>query len=259
MAAFEPVRARDRHLTIYGRMPVLEALDDRNVPMGKVFLADNAQGEIIGRIERAARARNVTVERVKEDRVAMLARNGRHHQGVAADIAPPGLGTLADYLEQRHGRRHATSLLVLDNVHNPSNVGMIIRSAVGAGIDGLVVPRRGTAELGPLVLKASAGIALRAVLLRCDTTADAVAQLQHARFELIGLDAAHPDAEDLFLAPLPQRAAYVLGNETDGLSPDVAPLLQRHLAIPLDAGVESLNVACAATLVAFEIARRAQR
>ncbi len=248
---------RHRYLTVYGRMPVAEALADTAVPVARVFIADNARGDNVERIVGAARQRGVNVERVPEARLAALARNGRQHQGVAADIAPPGLGPLDAYLEQRRGRRHATSVLLLDGVHNPANVGMIIRAAVGAGIDGIVVPRRETAELGPLVLKASAGVALRATLLRTDTAADAALALLDARFALIGLDGGHPEAEPLFTAELPERAAYVLGNETDGLSAAVAALVERRLAIPLANAVESLNVACAASVMAFELARRA--
>jgi len=247
---------RDRYVTVYGRMPVAEALDDPTIPLARVFVADTAHGDAIDRITAAARRRGVQLERVSESRLALVAHNGRHHQGVAADIAPPGLGALGPFLTQRRGRRHATALLLLDGVHNPANVGMIIRSATGAGLDGIVVPHRGTAELGPLVLKASAGVALRATLLRVDTAAQAVAELRDARFEIVGLDGGHPDAEPLFGADLPERAVYVLGNETTGLSPEVAAGLDRRLAIPLAGGVESLNVACAASVLAFELARR---
>lgn len=247
---------RQRYLTIYGRMPVAEAVADSTVPLARVFVADNARGEVIERIAAGARRRGVELERVSEARLAMLAHNGRHHQGVAADIAPAGLGSLGAFLTQRRGRRHATSLLLLDGVHNPANVGMIIRSAVGAGLDAVVVPHRGTAELGPLVLKASAGVALRATLLRVATAEEAVQHLLEARFRVVGLDGGHPEADQLFDAVLPERAVYVLGNESEGLSAEVAAAVQQWLAIPLAGGVESLNVACAATVVGFELARR---
>lgn len=241
---------RDRHLTIYGRNPVAEALDDTTVPVARVFVADGATGPVIDRILAAARRRGVPVERTSSDRVAMVARNGRHHQGVAADIAPPGLEPLAPWLARRRGRLHRTAVLLLDGVHNPSNVGMIIRSATAAGIDGVVVPDRRTAELGPLVLKASAGVALAATLLRVDDASTAVTMLREARFTVVGLDG--DGDESLFDAPLPERACYVLGNEADGLSVTT----DRTLRIPLAGGVESLNVAAAATLLAFEISRR---
>ena len=146
-------------------------------------------------------------------------------------------------------------MLVLDGIHNPANVGMIIRSAAAAGLDGIVVPRRGTADLGPLVLKASAGVAFRAPLLRCETAAGAVEHLAAARFALVGLDP-RLGAASLFDAALPERAAYVVGNEATGVSAPVAAQIDTWLRIPLSGGVDSLNVATAATLVAFEVARR---
>ena len=247
---------RDRYLTVYGRMPVLEALADPSVSVAKVFLALNAEGTSATEILAAAKRHGVVVERVKPEMVSALAHNGRQHQGVAADVRAPNLSSLTDFLARRRGREYRTSLLLTDAIHNPANLGMMIRSATAAGIDGIVVPQRGTAELGPLVIKASAGVAFRAPILRCADSAQAVSELLDARFEILGLDADAPDAADLFGADLPERAVYILGNETTGISADVVPLVTRWLRIPLFAGVESLNVACAASLVAFEIARR---
>jgi 23S rRNA (guanosine2251-2'-O)-methyltransferase len=251
---------RDRYLTVYGRMPVLEALASPTLAVARVFVAESATGEAVARILDAAGGRQVPVERVSTERVAALARNGRHHQGVAADVDAPNLCPLGTFLERRsHGRAHRSSVLVLDAVHNPSNVGMVLRSATAAGLDGVVVPRHGTAELGPLVVKASAGVAFHAPVIRCDTTVEAVDALLGARFELVGLDATAPGAADLFGAELPERAAYVVGNEAAGLSPEVRERVGRWLRVPLAGGVESLNVAAAATLVAFEVARREGR
>lgn len=241
-------------------MPVLEALASPDLAVSRVFVAETATGEAVGRIVSAAAARGVPVERVTVERVAALARNGRHHQGVAADVDAPNLCPLGTFLERRsHGRAHRSAVLVLDAVHNPANVGMVLRSATAAGLDGVVVPRRGTAELGPLVVKASAGVAFHAPVVRCETTVEAVDALLDARFEVVGLDAAVPGAADLFTAGLPERAAYVVGNEADGLSPAVRARVGRWLRVPLAGGVESLNVAAAATLLAFEVARREGR
>ncbi|MFN0027395.1 MAG: TrmH family RNA methyltransferase [Acidimicrobiales bacterium] len=248
---------RDRILTIYGRQPVAEALDDRAIPVSRVFVAERAVGPIIERIGAAARTRGIELQILPDTRIALLAGNARHHQGVAADIAPPGLDALEAYLEGRRGRRHNTSLLLTDGVHNPSNLGMIIRSATAAGLDGVVIPHQGTAELGPLVIKASAGVALRATLLRSEDSRQALEALRRARFEVVALDGSQPDAPSLFDAELQPRAVYVLGNESTGLSPGTAPLVDRYLSIPLAGGVESLNVACAATMVGFEVFRRA--
>lgn len=249
---------QDRHLTVFGRKPVLEALTDPSLQVGKVFVQNGQGGPQIEAILQAAQRGTVEVERVAEAFVTALTHAPAQHQGVAADVVAPQMTDLAGFLERhRGGRNFACAVLVVDGVTNPANLGMILRSAAGAGLDGIVVPRRGTADLGPLVIKASAGVAFAAPVVRCDSADEAVAALVEDRFEVVGLDAAA--AESLFDAELGERCAFVLGNETDGLSPAVEALVTRRLAIPLAPGVESLNVACAATLVAFEAARRRRR
>jgi len=171
--------------------------------------------------------------------------NGRHDQGVVADVVAPGLRELDDEIP---GGRLA--LLVLDGVTNPANVGMIIRTVTGAGLDGVVLPRAGSPDVGPLVVKASAGVAFRARVYRSTTAAAAVDRLRGAGVEVVGLQGG--SAESLFDAELPERVAFVLGNETEGVSVAV----DRWVSIPMSNGVESLNVAVAAGLVAYEVSRR---
>ena len=96
---------------------------------------------------------------------------------------------------------------------------MILRTATAAGIDGIVVPRRGVASLDPLVVKASAGVAFHAPVLRCYTAGEAASALREAGFPLFALTAEAPAS--LFTASLPRRAAFVLGGETAGISDDV--------------------------------------
>ena len=243
---------RDRYLTVAGRNPVLEALADDTLTIAKVLIASNARGEPIEQIRRSASARNITVERVPEQKVTSVAKSSRHHQGVIADVVAPAMSNLADFLERRQrGRDWATNLLLLDSVHNPANVGMILRAAVGAGIDGVVIPTRGTADIGPLVIKASAGVAFRAPILRAETAADAAVMLRESQFAVVGLDAG---GADLYDAELPDRVAYVLGNEAAGVTLET----DYDLAIPLASQVESLNVATAAAVLCFEVVRRSR-
>jgi 23S rRNA (guanosine2251-2'-O)-methyltransferase len=231
-------------VTIYGRMPVLEALLDPAIRVDKVLLARTARGDSVDEIIEAARARGVAVQRVAPEKVTRVSGNGRHDQGVVADVDAPGLRELDDEIP---GGRLA--LLVLDGVTNPANVGMVIRTATGAGLDGVVLPRAGSPDVGPLVVKASAGVAFRANVLQTPTAREAVQRLRRAGLEIVGLRAG---GDSLFDAELPDRVAFVLGNETDGVSVDV----DRWVSIPMANDVESLNVAVAAGIVAYEITRR---
>lgn len=244
---------KDRFVTVFGRKPVLEALADRRLDVDKVILADNARGAAAREIVDAATARSVRVERASAHRVKVLAGNGKQDQGVLADVVAPRMRRLEDALA---GSRPAR-VLVLDGITTPANVGMILRTATAAGIEGIVVPRRGVASIDPLVVKASAGVAFHAPMLRCYTAEEACRALRDAGYPLYALDG---DArQSLFDAELPRRAAYVLGGETDGVSAEVRRQVTGLLSIPMAGGVESLNVASAAAVLCFDLVRRSSR
>ena len=240
-------------VTIYGRMPVLEVLQDDAVEVDKVFVARNAHGESVDDIVAAARSRHVTLEMTTAERVTRVSRNGRHDQGVAADIRAPGLAELDEWLGSNTAGR--AQVLLLDGVSNPANVGMIVRVATAAGMTGTVLPRFGNADVGPLVAKASAGTLFRATVLRAETAVDAAEQLRSAGFVLLGLRS--EGSGSLFSMDLGERVGFVLGSETQGISPSVSRLIDEWVSIPLSNGVESLNVATAAAVLCYEVARRA--
>lgn len=241
---------KDRFVTVYGRKPVLEALTDERLVVDKVVIADSARGASMAEIVAAADRRGVPVSHASAHRVKVLAGNGKQDQGVLADVVAPRMRRLADALSEPLG-----SVLVLDGITTPANVGMILRTATAAGVGGIVVPRRGVASIDPLVIKASAGVAFQAPILRAATAAEACSALRWAGYPLFGLSADGQDS--LFTATLPARAAFVLGSETSGVGAEVRPQVTGWLSIPMAAGVESLNVSSAAAVLCFELVRRA--
>ena len=249
----EPVSPKDRFVTVYGRKPVLEALADPALEVDKVVLSSDADARSVRPLLDAAKARGVAVQRASAHRVKVLAGNGRQDQGVIADVVAPGMRTVEQFLAAL-GPDTGARVLVLDGLTNPANVGMILRSATAAGLDGVLLPRRGAPSIDPLVIKASAGIAFHAPVLRAGTAAAGVAALAEAGFVLLGLDGT--GTSSLFDVELAPRTALVVGGETDGLTEEVRGELHGTVAIPMAAGVESLNAACAATLACFELTRR---
>jgi 23S rRNA (guanosine2251-2'-O)-methyltransferase len=244
---------RDRFITVYGRMPVLEALHDERLAIGKVVLARHVHGASVDEIVAQARRRGVRLDRASGEDVTRISRNGRHDQGVVADVEAPGMAELDAWLAVR--RPHEIGgVLVLDGITNPANVGMMLRSAAAFGF-ATVLPRVGVPDLGPLVVKASAGVAFFATVLRAPTAVDAVSAIAQAGVHVVGLAARAESARTLFDA-LPHPAAFVLGGETDGVSPAVAGHVAEWRTIPMAGGVESLNVAVAAGVVCAEAARQ---
>jgi 23S rRNA (guanosine2251-2'-O)-methyltransferase len=126
---------------------------------------------------------------------------------------------------------------------------MIIRSAVAGGIDGILYPRRGVAALGPLVIKASVGTLFRAPLIHCDQLPAALTTLQGAGYAVASLEGGAPLSVFDYVADT--ATVFILGGETDGVSPSVSQLANYRMAIPMAGGVESLNVAVAGSLIAY--------
>ncbi|MGW4058407.1 TrmH family RNA methyltransferase [Amycolatopsis sp. NPDC004747] len=247
------ISPKDRFLTVYGRKPVLEALADDGLRVDKVILADTARGPGAAEIQRAAKAAGVPVQRASAHRVKVLAGNGKQDQGVLADVVAPRMRALSAALADR---RPPSRVLLLDGITTPANVGMILRTATAAGLDGVIVPRRGVAALDPLVVKASAGVAFRAPVLRCGSAREAAEMLTEAGYGLYALGASA--RATVFDVDLPQRAAFVLGGETAGVGADVGELVTEWLSIPMPGEVESLNVSAAAAVLSFELVRRAR-
>jgi len=171
-------------------------------------------------------------------------------KGLSTLESPARLGFVVDLPQDAAPDPHAASV-VLDRVQDAGNVGSILRSAAAFGF-GQVLAIKGTAALwSPKVLRAGMGahFALRLVE---GLQADALLALQ---VPLVATSS-HAGA-DLPTAPLPQRCAWVLGHEGQGVS---AELLQRSamtVRIPQPGGEESLNVAAAAAVCLYESARRA--
>lgn len=256
-------------------MPVLEALRDERLAVARLAVATNARGPAVDDILAEAARRGIRAERLPADRVTRISGNGRHDQGVAATVEAPRIAPLGKWLAGREGT-DALTVVVLDGVTNPANVGMVVRTVTAAGMDGVVLPAAGGPDVGPLVIKASAGVAFDAPILRAPTAPAALEALAGARFRIYGLAspaaspaapaspassrspaAAGSPARSLFDGEgFARRSAFVFGNETTGVSAAAAALVHEWVSIPLAGEVESLNVAVAAGVVCFELLRR---
>lgn len=239
----------DRVLTIYGRNAVLEALQNTNLTCHCLHLADsNREAGAIGEIKAVARKRKIPLKTHTRVALARISKNGKQDQGVAADILCPSFNTLDSYLDTVVDK-HTIRLLALDGITNPQNLGMIIRSATAGSIDGILWSRRGNAALGPLVIKASAGTVYNAPILICPELADGLQACRAKGFDVCTLEANAP--ESLFGRRAALQSVYVLGNETHGVSKAIKQIANRAISIPMNNGVESLNVAVTASLIAY--------
>lgn len=144
-------------------------------------------------------------------------------------------------------------VFALDGVENPRNLGLVARTLAAVGAGPMVVPSQGSANPGAAYLEASAGFGHLVPLVRVPKLVDALRVLKEDGYWVYGLDA--QGERSLFGHELADRTVFVLGNETKGLRPTVRNAVDQVLTIPMDPKVESLNVAVAAALCAFEALR----
>ena len=146
------------------------------------------------------------------------------------------------------------ALIVLDHVVDPHNVGAVARSALAAGLTGLVVADRRAAPLSAVAFKAAAGALERLPVAVVSSIADTLPRLNKGGVWTVGLAAG--SATQLFgLALLSEPVALVVGEEGSGLSRLVRERCEVIASIPVAAGVDSLNASVAAALAAYEVMR----
>lgn len=239
----------DRMLTIYGRKPVLEALQTRGCKVERLHLSSrNKPAAILNEITDMAQKQGAEIFEHAPQALSRISKNAKQDQGVAADIACPNFMTL-DQLISAQGS--SQRVIALDRITNPQNLGMIIRSVTASKFDALILPRKGCAALSPLVIKASAGTLLKAPVVQVDSLTTALGELRKAghRIYSLSLLAEH----SLMSRPATDFETFVLGNETDGVSPQVNALCDSAVKIPMQRNVESLNVAVTAALICFSV------
>ncbi|MFL0799901.1 MAG: RNA methyltransferase [Agarilytica sp.] len=234
-------------LTIYGRKPVLEALSTPGIKVHKLHLSDsNKPATILDEITQLANAANAEILYHSRDALSRISKNKKQDQGVAVDIKPRGFQNFEDFINTAPD---GFELIALDNVTNPQNLGMIIRSVCASPMTGLLLPEKGCAKLDALVIKASAGTLFKAKIIRCDKLSPALKILREQGAAIIGLDL--NTKHTLPQLPKEQAKVFVLGNETDGISEATQQLCTKKIKIPMANDVESLNVAITAGIIAF--------
>lgn len=242
----------DNILSIYGRKAVLEALQDKSLSIYKIHLADsNKEAGIISEIIQMAQIREINVAWHSKKALSRISRNSKQDQGVVADIQLDNHLSLDLFLQQQLTDK-PFNLIALDGVTNPQNLGMIIRSVAAGNIDGILLPKKGSAALSPLAIKASVGTVFKATIINCDSLPSALEKIKQLLPQTHVITLSSQATDSLFDFDQNEVSnVYILGNETEGVSKEVQRLSDKQLSIPMNNGVESLNVAVTAALIAF--------
>jgi 23S rRNA (guanosine2251-2'-O)-methyltransferase len=229
-------------LVVCGKNAV-EGLLQSRMPASRVIVQ---RGRDAG-LRALAQRRGVPYE--EGDRTALDRLAGTpHHQGVVAWCPAYQYASLDDIVTD------ATSVLVLDSIQDPRNLGAILRTARATGVGGVVLPQDRSAGVTTVAVTASAGCLFDLRIAKVPNLVRAMEALKASGFWLVGLDARGDRL--VHDVPVLDRIAIVIGGEGDGLRPLVARATDFRARLPMAPGVESLNVSVAAGVALYELLMR---
>lgn len=228
--------------SVHGLRAALAAFRARTDDVVHVSYTEAVRLALRDVLAEAARRRIAYAERSEED-LARIA-GVTHHEGVCIALRPRPLPGPAE-LERLCDEERFVAV-VLDGVTNPHNVGAIVRSMAHFGASTLLVPEGSGPALSPAAVRIAEGGAEHVVAIRAPLER-AVRRLKDRGVEIVAADQAAHDAARP--GRWPARVAIVLGSERAGISPALAAMAGRRVAIAGTGAVESLNVSVAAAVL----------
>jgi len=248
--------ARGRDTWTVGRKPVLELLESAMVSqVEEALISRRLKGSIRRELVELCSTNRIQLSEVDEERLSALSGNARH-QGVALRLRKLEAIDWYDLLDQLRETIEAgdvPSVVLLDQVQDPRNLGAIARSCAAFGVRALVVPKDRSADIGPAALKTSAGALHRLPFARVTNLKRAIDDLQKIGFWSVGL--ALEGGQPISELDLDRPIAWVVGSEGNGIRTGTAKTCDFLGYIPIETGVESLNASVAASIVLYERAR----
>lgn len=233
-------------LTIYGRNSVVEALLDDTLQIYKLHLStSNKKAPVIDQIISLANKRDIEIVYHDKQTLSHISKNAKQDQGVALDIIAKEMLDAKTFLSN-----HSTfRVLALDGITNPQNIGMIIRSAAAGDIDAIIIQDKKSSLINPLVIKASVGTLFRMPIIKTKSLYKTLQDFKDNNTTIYTLSshAKNNYKDEIY----PNKTVFVLGNETTGVSKEIENLSNKSIFIHMNRGVESLNVAVTASLLAF--------
>ena len=229
---------------IYGKHALTEALANTPHIIKKVFAADGAlDAETLSQLKK----HNISLSPLKGE--AQNVSKDASHQGVIVTIDPTDLLLDLKTFLATLDLSSNPSLVLLDEVQDPHNVGAIIRSAAAFGASAVLIPQHNQAQVTGAVVKTSAGMAFRIPLISIGNVNQTLAILKEHRFWIYGLamEGSRELAQEKFDAP----AVFVVGNEGEGIHKRTLELCDVTLNIPMHPRTESLNAAVSAAIVLY--------
>ena len=214
------------------------------------ILVSGREGSIVALVAQA-KEKGIPVVNAEQSKLDYLAK-GAHHQGIVAYASQKEYSSVEEILAIAAERGEKPLIVIADGVEDPHNLGALIRCAECAGAHGVIIPKRHSSGLTPVVAKASAGAIWHMAIARVSNIAQTVEKLKENG---VWTFAAEAGGAAYYETDFDLPTAIVFGSEGAGVGRLVKETCDFIVSIPMYGHVNSLNVSTAASVILCHAAR----
>ncbi|MCQ2959749.1 MAG: 23S rRNA (guanosine(2251)-2'-O)-methyltransferase RlmB [Bacteroidales bacterium] len=236
---------------IYGCHAILEALQECK-PIDQILIKKQSDNEQIREIIFRARKQNVTIKSVPIEKLNKLTRKA--HQGIIAFMSPIEFQDIEQIVPSIFEKGGNPFFVILDQVCDVRNFGAITRTCECMGVDAIIVPQKGSAQIGADAIKTSAGALFKIPICKVRSLKGAVAFLQESGIQVVCVS--EKFSENCYDADLTQPIALVFGAEENGIESSIIEMANSSIKIPMQGEISSLNVSAATAMCVYEVCRQ---
>lgn len=236
---------------IEGRNPIIEALKN-NRPIEKIMVNKASKEGSIKKILAMARDNKVIIQEVDRHKLDEMSES-HAHQGVIAITSDYRYYDLDEILEIPKERGEDPFFIILDGITDPHNLGSIIRTADAVGAHAIIIPKRRSVQITPIVAKASAGAVEYVPVCKVTNIVNTIKTLKENGLWIAAVDM---DGQNFYQQNLAGPLGLVVGSEGEGISRLVKQNCDFTVSMPMSGNVTSLNASVAGGILLYEVYRQ---
>lgn len=245
--------AQDKDV-IFGTRAVMEAIH-AGKEIDKVLVQKELNNDLIKELLQVCKSANIPVVRVPEGKLQRITR--KNHQGVIAQMSSIAYASLDHVIDSCYAVGKSPLLLILDQITDVRNFGAIARTAECAGVDAIVIPERGSAQINSDAIKTSAGALNFLPVVRVKNLFYTCRDLQKMGLALVAIT--EKTDKNMYEADFTSPVAMIMGSEEDGISQEIMGIADLKVKIPMAGNIESLNVSVSAGIAIYEAIRQRKK
>lgn len=236
---------------IFGVHPVAEAVESGKT-IEKIFIRQDIKNSLVPGLIQNMQLKKIPFQFVPAQKLNKM--TGGNHQGVIARLSEIEYTEMDKLIPILFEQGKLPVVIILDGITDVRNFGAIARSAVCSGIDAMIIPAKGSAQINAEAVKASSGALHSIPVCRVKRLVDAAVFLKESGMQLV---AAHERAPDLiYSVDFTGPSGLILGAEDTGIERELLQMADKTARIPVFGNIQSLNVSVAASVLFYEMVRQ---